>query len=486
MTEKESKRNVMGFSQPSISGRTITGYAIVFNQRSAPLFEGGQYFTEIVLPSAITPEIIKKSDVKCLMEHNRERLLARSNMGKGSLKLEIDERGLKYTFKAPNTDDGNTAVELVKRGDIAGSSFGFIVESDEWKGSGGTSTRIIKKIKRLTDVTLTSDPAYPQTSVNVRSNQFNTNIMEHINLRAQVEQKVKKSIGTSQRSGLLNVNGKLSIDETQNVWYQSIIDGLTPALIIDKVGLKIQTGIKGLPIYPIMAGMDAYMEGEQIQSFDKDFDFKTLKAEKKGLYLSIPVSKTSLEQSGLRIYDEITNYLVRGASKILNRWIASPTPILKEDGSVLVKGPFVKEAPSVEFAGETPTHKEIVQMATLTLDADIDPQYQGMYVVSPQMEALLKTTPIGNGDMMIASNGYINGYPYAVTNEVPSGFVGFGFFEYCIVSEFAFMNVLIDAHTQARKNILHLIFQDDFDVTTLRPEAFTTGVTPTMKSQLFV
>lgn len=64
-------------------------------------------------------------DIKMTLWHNREKLLARSNRGEGTLALTVDEIGVKYSFEAPNTPDGNTALELVRRGDLSGSSFTY-------------------------------------------------------------------------------------------------------------------------------------------------------------------------------------------------------------------------------------------------------------------------------------------------------------------------------------------------------------------------
>lgn len=175
--EKSEIRSFSGTATPSISeGRTIEGYAIVFNQRSQVMYDFWEdvYFEEIILPEAVTPELIRSCDIKALMEHNRERLLARSNKGEGTLELEIDEVGLKYRFTAPNTKDGDDAIELVSRRDIGGSSFGFIARSKgcverEWDKSTQRWLHRIRKFDAIFDVTLTSDPAYTQTSVNVRS-----------------------------------------------------------------------------------------------------------------------------------------------------------------------------------------------------------------------------------------------------------------------------------------------------------------------------
>lgn len=146
----------------STDKRTVEGYAVVFNSESVDL--GG--FTEIIEEGALDG-VIEKSDVLCLLDHKTDRgVLARSTNGEGSLKLEIDKHGLKYSFEAPHTALGDEILEGIKRGDIRKCSFGFIVDKDEWiKRNDGTVLRKIKKIKQLVDVSLVFNPAYEQTEV---------------------------------------------------------------------------------------------------------------------------------------------------------------------------------------------------------------------------------------------------------------------------------------------------------------------------------
>ena len=149
--------------------RTITGYAVVFEQESVDMG-----FVEIIRSGAITEDLIKQSDVCALWNHNCNWLLARSTNGEGTLKLELDEHGLKYTFTAPNTTIGNDVLELIKRGDIKGSSFAFTVSpeqgSEEWIDRGdGKYIRYINHIGGLYDVSPVVTPAYEGTSVSARS-----------------------------------------------------------------------------------------------------------------------------------------------------------------------------------------------------------------------------------------------------------------------------------------------------------------------------
>lgn len=146
--------------------RKVEGYASVFNSRSKDL--GG--FTEIIDPAAFNG-VIERSDVLALLNHDQDRgVLARSRKGVGSLTLTVDERGLHYSFDAPNTALGNELVEGLKRGDIATSSFAFTVAGEKWtKEEDGSYLRTITQIDKLFDVSPVYNEAYEDTSVALRS-----------------------------------------------------------------------------------------------------------------------------------------------------------------------------------------------------------------------------------------------------------------------------------------------------------------------------
>lgn len=142
--------------------RKVEGYASLFNSRSVDL--GG--FTEEIAIGAFD-NVIEKSTVLALMNHNEDRgILAKSVKGKGSLKLDVDERGLHFEFEAPNTPLGDELLEMIKRSDINTCSFAFKVESDSWtKNEDGTYLRTINKIGKLFDISPVYAAAYPETSI---------------------------------------------------------------------------------------------------------------------------------------------------------------------------------------------------------------------------------------------------------------------------------------------------------------------------------
>ena len=116
-------RSIQEMSQ--VSDNIISGYAIVFNRESEILYDktNNRYFIEVIDPSAVDVELIQRSDIKMLIDHTKSRMLARSRYGEGSLQLEIDEYGLKFTFEVPDTVDGQFIKEMIRRNTYQGVKF---------------------------------------------------------------------------------------------------------------------------------------------------------------------------------------------------------------------------------------------------------------------------------------------------------------------------------------------------------------------------
>ena len=190
--------------------RTITGYAILFDVPSAPLYEDeDEVIREVIAPGAVSLELLDKSDIKMTMFHNRQLLLARSNKGSGTLSYGIDDKGVYFEFEAPDTADGDKAIELVKRGDIAGCSFAFstryydraFVEESVVHGDKVEVTYRVKVITDIYDFTLAADPAYPDTSVEARE------IVDALHQRQQREkEKIEKQIAEMRRAASSSID----------------------------------------------------------------------------------------------------------------------------------------------------------------------------------------------------------------------------------------------------------------------------------------
>merc|ERR1712110_751184 len=140
----------------------IEGHAAVFGIESRDL--GG--FVEIIEEGAF--DNVMENDVRALFNHDFNFILARTKSK--TLKIEQTEKGLKYRFEVPNTTAGRDLQELLKRGDVDESSFGFNIKDngDEWSRDGnGKVVRTIKRggIGALFDVSPVTIAAYPATDV---------------------------------------------------------------------------------------------------------------------------------------------------------------------------------------------------------------------------------------------------------------------------------------------------------------------------------
>lgn len=158
--------------------RTITGYAILFNVQSAPLWQDeDSEAREVIAPEAITKELLDGCDIKFTMYHDRQLILGRSNKGSGTLSYFVDEKGVGFELELPKSPNGDEALEMVRRGDITGCSFAFstrywddaCVERTANVVNGITMiTYRVKAVTGVYDFTLAADPAYPDTSVEAR------------------------------------------------------------------------------------------------------------------------------------------------------------------------------------------------------------------------------------------------------------------------------------------------------------------------------
>lgn len=158
-------------------GRTIEGYAAVTESRT----DLGWFREEIAWDAFNDADM---SDVRALFNHDPNQILARTKSG--TLKVEIDDKGLKYSFEAPNTSLGNDLLELVRRGDISQSSFAFTVKEQEWiERQGERELRRITKVDTVFDVSPVTYPAYGDTTVAARSKEAAGN--EHPQTQKQPE-----------------------------------------------------------------------------------------------------------------------------------------------------------------------------------------------------------------------------------------------------------------------------------------------------------
>lgn len=161
----------------------VSGYAARFNEQSEVLWG----FREVILPGAFK-DALEAPDIRALFNHDPSQIVARTK--NNTLRVWEDEHGLLYEF-TPNmkTTAGRDLVELIRRGEVDQSSFAFSMDGgvEEWDDTGEIPVRKLIQIPKLYDVSPVTYPAYPSTSVGVRSAK---DVYEEY--RAQCEEKEKQ------------------------------------------------------------------------------------------------------------------------------------------------------------------------------------------------------------------------------------------------------------------------------------------------------
>lgn len=175
--------------QDQEQGKTISGYAIVWNSPSKDL--GG--FTEVVAPDALNG--VDLSDVLMLNNHDYTQVLA--SVKAGTLTLTPDEKGLAFTAQLPNTSFANDVYEEITSGNVDSCSFGFEVNDggDTWaKDDDGNVTRTINQVKSLFDVSVVAVPAYDDTNVQVDKRSYEDFINNQKQTKGAKKQMAEKTI----------------------------------------------------------------------------------------------------------------------------------------------------------------------------------------------------------------------------------------------------------------------------------------------------
>ena len=139
----------------------ISGYASVFyDGRSETEYSLGERYVERIMPGAFN-NALAGDDVVGLFNHNPDNVLGRTSAG--TMKLTVDQRGLRYDITESNTSIYRDVSELQSRNEVLGSSFGFIVMDEVQRRDGDTLVREITDVKLL-DVGPVTFPAYSGTN----------------------------------------------------------------------------------------------------------------------------------------------------------------------------------------------------------------------------------------------------------------------------------------------------------------------------------
>ena len=138
----------------------VEGYASTIEPYKLIEIDGLDY-NERIMPNAF--DEADMTDVVYRIDHEG-RVFARSSAG--TIKLDIDERGLHHITDLSKTSGAREHFEDIEAGLYPQMSFAFTVGADHYDAD--TRTRIIDQIEKVYDISAVSFPANPTTEIHVR------------------------------------------------------------------------------------------------------------------------------------------------------------------------------------------------------------------------------------------------------------------------------------------------------------------------------
>jgi len=148
--------------------RTITG-AIKYETDSADFIDWyGDTWIEQIASGAFA-ESLKVRNVVGLWSHDTAQVLGSTKSG--TLRITDSDKELSFELDIPDTQAGNDAWTLIKRGDVDGVSFGMKVTKDKWSTEERDGKKIYKRTilsAELYEISPVAFPAYPANEVSAR------------------------------------------------------------------------------------------------------------------------------------------------------------------------------------------------------------------------------------------------------------------------------------------------------------------------------
>ena len=251
---------------------------------------------------------------------------------------------------------------------------------------------------------------------------------------------------------------------------QDIIKPLDAELVYNKVGLKVQTGVRGKIQWPVLDNSIEVSVGGELDTVDtKVLEFDKITTTPYKLGISVEVSNEAINDEAFDLIGLITEQIGRGTGRTLNkRLLALSAPSVKAD----FVGPLVSHKQTVTFAGAVPTYAELKALKGKVLASNAS-MAGFCYIMDAAMYSALEATPkdAGSGRFVI-EGGKIDGDVIFLTDLTEyANKVVCGCFAYEALNQHGTTNFIVDPYTQAKKNITVFTLNADWSLTYLvRPK----------------
>ncbi|MEG1543424.1 MAG: phage major capsid protein [Tannerellaceae bacterium] len=258
-----------------------------------------------------------------------------------------------------------------------------------------------------------------------------------------------------------------------------LLEPLQKALLIDRLGVKINTGIVGTRKYPSVTNVEASIEGETTELTGKKITFTAPTATPKRVGISIPFSLLSLHQANIDLIGYAFRLMNQATAQLLNKWMFSTTKLTNASDGCFVEA--AKSANAVFTLTDVPLSEEhLVDMETKVLNTNITNDGTAAYVCGVKAYGEVKKMRDPISGEKIFQNGLLNGYPVLVSNHIESTEagvlgIGFGIFSNVELNQYGAVNIVVDTVSRSKEAITEVNFNGFYDIEVVRKEAFAYG-----------
>ena len=191
-----------------------------------------------------------------------------------------------------------------------------------------------------------------------------------------------------------NETTSTEVDAIRPEYATELLEPLQDALIVDKLGIKVITTGKAV-VMPSVSSVEASIEGETTELVGQKLEFAKTKVTPFRVGLSLPFSNTAIKEADINLVNYAINLAGKSEAQLINKVMFAKEAVNSQ------KGCFV-DAHVAETGTTAISYKNIVKLAAKVKKANVIFDNTAAYVVGPEIEAELKTTPLdaGSGRML--------------------------------------------------------------------------------------
>jgi len=267
----------------------------------------------------------------------------------------------------------------------------------------------------------------------------------------------------------------------------SFIDALRNAMVIDRMGTRMLTGLVGNIAIPRLSGTGtAYWVAENTAPTESDQTIAQVTMSPKTVGAFTDISRRLLLQSSIDVEAMVQNDLATILGLAIQQAAISGSGASNQPSGILTR---VTASVIGGTNGAAPTWANIVQLESDVAVANADEGTLG-YLTNARMRGRLKTTSKvtgQNGFIWEGADTPVNGYRTGVTNAVPSNLVKgtsgavcsamiFGNWADLVIGMWGSLDLMVDPYTGSTAGTVRVVALQDVDVQLRNVVSFATMV----------